>query len=1393
MKIYKYPKKESSFKTGIAMKAKKTLFLGNAQESFIDTFINIYRSIEFKDEFRHKIIFDKTNKTSYDISSFDEMENIRITSIPLGEEINENYIKKIVLEISKMKINLVFYTLNKNISDINPQQEKEIEFYKYLINFLNIRDKLIFLCDSNEELNNEEINKFINKFNIEENENDDMYKEGKSYSNKIFFINNKIIYDTNNNADTQKEWEKVNDKIKEIREIIKKEEIRELGKEDFFKILDDNNTKIKEKFNKFDNRDKYYFLYFLGEIKFKNDRIDILIILINIMIRMIEAEHKPINVKDNEINFINNKNYRNIIRTLSRIPFNNLKNIIFKNCELYDVNSTLLNSLITSNLDNFDLSYNRLNELKLIFNENIENLKNLDLSHNNISVLSSFIESKFINLINLNLSYNNITDIKILAENDKFINLKKLNLDHNNISNVTCLSNSKFPNLIELDLSFNKIENIDFLELNTNLNSLEKTDLSNNKIIQLAKINFKNLKYLYLSNNHITDGANDFTQSICSLSHKLIIEKLTDDSFKFDYNENLMINFDYYLKDNFDINQFLNEISFNGINYLKIKGFNDTNIKFLSNNTLKDLKELDIKENFLTKISIFDNISFPNINKIVVSEEDFNDNSLENLITNFPSIKVKSININLQRINIKYNNPELEINNKNFDILYNNMGEVDEIKIDSIPNNLDIFSYDSFRDKKLPIFNNIKIDNLKINYEKKKYSCEIIFKLKNTQFKAVYDLDDFDFMKSDELLSEITSINFTNVILDKNINITYKNLKKIELNKCIIENEDIFEQIENKKKNNNLSITSYNTVFKFKKNKNKDICKIGKEKLTKDDNIFNYIYPFEFIIEINDENRYDVIKNSNLEKIKILDFSNAGINNLDFLMNNTLKNLEKLYLKNNNIEDISIFDDDIIHFKNLHSLDIGDNPIKKGLEVLKKNFFQKCSSIKLDLALNELKVLIQFGGYPFEYNLQIYVNDFNEISNFFEKDKIGPFNNSSTEVVDKIKEIFGLPPEAFEKNRINIEDEDEEEKPNIIIDTGTCLCKAGLSGEEGPRAVFPSMVGYPKYASGIGGGEFFVGAEAEAKRSVLKLNYPIEKGLINNWDDVEKIWEYMFTDELRVDPVEHYIMLIEPPNNTKKNREEMAKIMFETFNVQGLYIANSAVLSLYSTGKSNGIVIDSGEDITHFVPTYDGSCIPYAYTYENLGGRDLTLYMEELLKEIIGQRFSISDEKRIAKQIKERVCYVAFDFCDELNCVEPYDYELPDGTNVILKDQRIKCPEVLFKPDMFGKDGVGIAKACLYSIQKFDLDKRKDLYNCILLSGGNSMFKGLQERLTKEIKNLAPESMKEEVKVIASPERNLAAWIGGSILSSDSIFKKNLITREEYEEEGATIVQKKFP
>ena len=368
IKIYKYPKKESTFPTKISIKAKKILFLGNTQESFINTFINIYRNIEMKDEFRHKIDINniKAIKSSYDISSFDNSDYIRITSIPFCEVKNENYMKKIIMEISKMKVHLVFYTFDKNISNIDLEQEKEIEFYKYLIHFLELRDKLIFLCDSKEDLKNEEINQFINKFNIDEN--DDIYTGGKIYSNsnKIFFINNEIIYDTNNNLGIQKEWEIINNKMKEIKEIIKSQEMKEIQKNEFFNfLLSDNKNKVEDYFNKLrthENKDKYYFLYFFGEIKFDKDRSDILINLINKMITMINVRHKWIKKDSNEIEFIDNKNYRYIIRPISKINFSNLKNIVFKNCELYDDNSILLNNLITTNLERLDLSFNKLNK-----------------------------------------------------------------------------------------------------------------------------------------------------------------------------------------------------------------------------------------------------------------------------------------------------------------------------------------------------------------------------------------------------------------------------------------------------------------------------------------------------------------------------------------------------------------------------------------------------------------------------------------------------------------------------------------------------------------------------------------------------------------------------------------------------------------------------------------------------------------------------------------------------------------------------------------------------------------------------------------------------------------------------------------------------------------------
>ena len=240
---------------------------------------------------------------------------------------------------------------------------------------------------------------------------------------------------------------------------------------------------------------------------------------------------------------------------------------------------------------------------------------------------------------------------------------------------------------------------------------------------------------------------------------------------------------------------------------------------------------------------------------------------------------------------------------------------------------------------------------------------------------------------------------------------------------------------------------------------------------------------------------------------------------------------------------------------------------------------------------------------------------------------------------------------------------------------------------------------------------------------------------------------------------------------------------------QCLYIANKAVLPIYSAGKNTGIVVDSGE-VTDFVPIFDGFALPYGIRKLNIGGKDLTKYFCDLLSEI-GYHFTTPAEKEIVKTIKEKSCYVALDFEDQLKYVEPYSYELPDQTHVVVKNQRIRCPEALFNPSLIRNDEIGIGNLCYYSIQNCGVSLRRVMYNNIVLSGGNSMFDGPPERLCKEIKHLAPESFKEEVKVIASPERKFATWIGGSILSRISTFESCWITKTEYEEYGDTIVHRK--
>ena len=363
-------------------------------------------------------------------------------------------------------------------------------------------------------------------------------------------------------------------------------------------------------------------------------------------------------------------------------------------------------------------------------------------------------------------------------------------------------------------------------------------------------------------------------------------------------------------------------------------------------------------------------------------------------------------------------------------------------------------------------------------------------------------------------------------------------------------------------------------------------------------------------------------------------------------------------------------------------------------------------------------------------------------------------------------------------------------KTPIIIDIGTSSIKAGLSGQEKPSLIFPNYFGEMKYSKSVGSWKdddkkHIIGNDCNKYFGVVKLKYPLSHRIFNNSEDISSIFEYIYSNlDMSITEIkEHPVLIAEPLLNPQENRRNIAKVLFDTYKIEQIFFASQPILSLFSTSSTSGAVLESGDGVTQSCIIYEGYTIPGSYKRINLGGKEVTEYLQYLLNKK-GHELRNSDGFQITKKIKEELCEICSP--ENENKLEPKNYTLPDDSILEIGEERRLAPEILFNPLIREYEYPGIQEILAESINKTNVDLKLQLYGSILLSGGNTNIKGMKERIYKEIKKLAPKKAKIRLHTPSNPEN--CCWIGGNIISSLEISKEMWISVKEYMEKGENIL-----
>ena len=366
----------------------------------------------------------------------------------------------------------------------------------------------------------------------------------------------------------------------------------------------------------------------------------------------------------------------------------------------------------------------------------------------------------------------------------------------------------------------------------------------------------------------------------------------------------------------------------------------------------------------------------------------------------------------------------------------------------------------------------------------------------------------------------------------------------------------------------------------------------------------------------------------------------------------------------------------------------------------------------------------------------------------------------------------------------------------IIIDLGSSEIKAGFLGNPPDIKRLPNIIGENlcKINPSIINKPHYISSECEQYYSDLSIRNPIQRGNFIKEDDIPLIFEYIFS-QLGLNPEqikEHPLLITEPLNNKYSNSENISQILFEKMNIPALIFAKQPLLSLISTGYSTGIVLESGSDITQSCVSYEGYLIENSCLRFDYGGKDVSNTLNILLKQRNSDINYINffDDIKVLNDIKEKQCYIKTLKDDNEDFVSVHsEYILPDGSKLNLQDEKILAPEILFNNKLIFQEYFPFHEMVINSIDKCDVNIKGKLYKTIVMSGGNTKFKGIEEKMKTNLSYLIPRGVDIKLRMQENPELN--CWNGGNIIASLNTFNKMLVYKKDWEECGKNIIHVK--